>query len=209
MSGAYCSKNKTEVLKCVFSSCWVFGYWGNTRTLECTISKVPSSARGPPSPPHWVHYRLERMWIEPLSLELRSWKSKVNHPVDFLSDPTDPAIGWPCLFILILFSSDHFYYLWIGEAATQPSINKTFPSLVDKILQMNFTRCQNSVLPPPRLSGKLSRFLQSAYTRKTTKSCAKHSHVLLLDLKVADSCLQRTQINLGVFAPPRHCCVLL
>ena len=62
---ANCSKNQNEVLRCGFSSCWVFGFaksrglcqkkiphwWGNTRTLKCTISKVPTSARGSPPPP--------------------------------------------------------------------------------------------------------------------------------------------------------------
>ena len=55
-------KNQNKVLKCIFKSSWVLGFakywglckkkiphgWGNTRTLKCTISKVPTSARGPP-----------------------------------------------------------------------------------------------------------------------------------------------------------------
>ena len=59
---ANCSKNQNKVLKCVFKSSWVLGFaiywglckkkiphvWGNTKTLKCTISKVPTSAWGPP-----------------------------------------------------------------------------------------------------------------------------------------------------------------
>ena len=62
---ANCSKNQNKVLKCIFKSSWVLGFakywglckkkiphgWGNTGTLKCTISKVPTSARCPPPPP--------------------------------------------------------------------------------------------------------------------------------------------------------------
>ena len=59
---ANCSKKQNKVLKCIFKSSWVLGfakYWGlrkkknpprvgkYTITLKCTISKVPTSARGP------------------------------------------------------------------------------------------------------------------------------------------------------------------
>ena len=61
-SKSECSKNQNKVLKCIFKSSWVLGFakywglckkkiphgWGNTRTLKCTIRKVPTSARGPP-----------------------------------------------------------------------------------------------------------------------------------------------------------------
>ena len=61
---ANCSKNQNKVLKCIFKSSWVLGFakywglckkkiphgWGNTRTLKCTISKVPTSTRGSPPP---------------------------------------------------------------------------------------------------------------------------------------------------------------
>ena len=59
---ANCSKNQNKVPKCIFKSSWVLGFakywglckekiphgWGNTRTLKCTIRKVPTSAQGRP-----------------------------------------------------------------------------------------------------------------------------------------------------------------
>ena len=123
---ANCSKNQNKVLKCIFKSSWVLGFakywglckkkiphgWGNTGTLKCTISKVPTSARGPPPPRggRWqVHYAVlcglnrkivQFFWLKRKLQRYVPLNSVIPNFVAFIV----VLLRWYCLVFLFFFS---------------------------------------------------------------------------------------------------------